>query len=119
VSCRTPEESVRPVNWALKNGEWMHGATLREISESIDEGPILNQMAFCIYPEFEEVIDTYTRAMGYARQLLMDTLPMIDRIVPVPQEHADMSIYYEKDNHRLEERMIFTKAQSLKLLERL
>lgn len=109
---------VRPVNWALKNGERMHGATLHEISEGIDEGPILNQVAFNIYPEFEEVIDTYTRAMGYARQLLVDTLPLIGRIVAVPQKHADMSIYYEKDNLRLEERMTFTKAQSLKLLER-
>ncbi|WMN19512.1 formyltransferase family protein [Pseudomonas piscis] len=107
---------VRPVNWALKNGERRHGVTLHEINEGIDDGPILSQVAFDIFPEFEEVGDTYQRAMGYARQLLSDSLPLIYRITPVPQDHGQMSIYYERDNLRLEERMTFTKAKSLELL---
>ncbi|WP_434703410.1 hypothetical protein J3P85_21230 [Pseudomonas sp. Z1-12] len=107
---------VRPVNWALKNSERQHGVTLHEINEGIDDGPILNQVSFCIYPEFEEVIDTYKRAIAYARQLLIDTLPLLDRITPFEQRHEEMSIYFEKDNARLEERMTFTREQSLKLL---
>ncbi|EJL04930.1 MULTISPECIES: formyltransferase family protein [Pseudomonas] len=109
---------VRPVNWALKNGERQHGVTLHEINEGIDDGPILNQVSFCIYPEFEEVIDTYNRAICYARQLLIDTLPLLDTITPFEQRHEEKSIYFEKDNARLEERMTFTREQSLKMLGR-
>ncbi|TDB53975.1 formyltransferase family protein [Photorhabdus luminescens] len=109
---------VRPVNWALKNGDQSHGVTIHEINEGIDSGPIVNQISFSIYPEFEEVIDTYTRAISYARQLFLDTMPILEKIAPRPQIDSEATIYYEKDNHSLEERMTFTKQASLELLNK-
>ncbi len=35
---------VSPINWALKNGEVEHGLTIHEITEGIDDGPIIAQL---------------------------------------------------------------------------
>nr|WP_284694983.1 formyltransferase family protein [Photobacterium galatheae] len=109
---------VRPVNWALKNGEKHHGVTIHEINEGIDDGPIVNQVSFSIYPEFEEVIETYTRSLHFAKQLFLDTMPRLDKINPRPQIESEATIFYEKDNHKLEERLTFTKEASLQALNR-
>ena len=54
---------VSPINWALKNGEREHGVTIHEITPGIDDGPILAQVKYSIYPEIDEVRDVYGRAL--------------------------------------------------------
>src|SRR5215475_651203 len=56
---------VSPINWALKNGETLHGVTLHEITEGIDDGPVVSQVAYSIYPEFDEVVDVYHRGLRF------------------------------------------------------
>src|SRR5258708_2170797 len=52
---------VSPINWALKNKETTHGVTIHEITPGIDDGPIISQINFSIYSEFDEVLDVYKR----------------------------------------------------------
>jgi methionyl-tRNA formyltransferase len=103
---------VSPINWALKNGEPEHGVTIHEITPGIDDGPIIGQVRYSIYPEFDEVIDVYRRSLEYGWTLFQQTAPMLDRIQPREQEH-DRATYYSKlDNPRLGERSGFTRAES-------
>ena len=108
---------VRSINWALKNGELEHGVTIHEITAGIDEGPILSQVKFSIYPEFEEVQDVYNRALEYAFLCFRHTMVRLDKIAPRPQDHRLATYYSEKDTKRLGERMTFTKELSRKQWE--
>ncbi|MEV0373323.1 formyltransferase family protein [Streptomyces sp. NPDC050636] len=108
---------VRPVNWALRNGERMHGVTLHEIDEGIDSGPVLAQALFTIWPEIDEVRDVWARSMAVARTLLDETLPRFDRIPAVPQDQAKALTYYRAQNHELGDRSDWTRAQSTSLLK--
>src|SRR4051812_2746005 len=56
---------VAPINWALKNEEQAHGATIHEVTPGIDDGPVVSQVTYSIYPEFDEVEDVYARALEY------------------------------------------------------
>jgi methionyl-tRNA formyltransferase len=56
---------VSPINWALKNEENMHGVTIHEITPGIDDGPIVSQVQYSIYPEIDEVKDVYNRALEF------------------------------------------------------
>ncbi len=104
---------VSPINWALKNGEREHGVTIHEITPGIDDGPIVGQMKYSIYPEFDEVIDVYKRSLEYGWTLFQQTIPLLDGIQARPQDEAQ-AIYYNKgDNARLEERSGFTREASL------
>lgn len=100
---------VSPINWALKNEEYEHGVTIHEITPGIDDGPIIGQIKYSIYPEFDEVIDVYRRSLEYGWVLFQQTIPLLDRIKAREQEH-DKAIYYNKlDNPRLGERGNFTR----------
>lgn len=103
---------VSPINWALKNDERMHGVTLHEITPGIDDGPIVAQTTFSIFPELDEVQDVYHRALRYGRVLFETTMPLIDSIVPVPQEASLATYYSRKDDERLGERRGFTRQAS-------
>ena len=103
---------VSPINWALKNGETYHGVTIHEITPGIDDGPIVSQTTYSIYPEFDEVVDVYHRALRYGWQLFQETLPMIDRIAPREQDHSQALYYNNGQNGLLGERRSFTRAQS-------
>jgi len=107
---------VSPINWALKNGESHHGVTIHEITEGIDDGPILNQVIFIIDPERDEVIDVYKRCLGYGFALFKDTIERLDTIRPKPQDKKPSLYYSRKDNDRLEERRYFTREESLRRL---
>src|SRR4051812_23845421 len=48
---------MAPINWALKNEESFHGVTIHEITPGIDDGPVVAQTTYSIYPEFDEVED--------------------------------------------------------------
>ena len=104
---------VSPINWALKNGEREHGVTIHEITPGIDDGPIVAQVKYSIYPEFDEVIDVYKRALEYGWTLFRQTIPLIDKVEARPQEDAKATYYNKGDNARLEERSGFTREASL------
>jgi methionyl-tRNA formyltransferase len=104
---------VSPINWALKNGEREHGVTIHEITPGIDDGPIIGQVKYSIYPEMDEVVDVYKRSLEYGWTLFQQTLPMIESIEPRKQDESHATYYSRSDNARLEERSGFTRAASL------
>ena len=104
---------VSPINWALKNEERMHGVTIHEIAPGIDDGPIVSQLLYSIYPEFDEVVDVYRRGIEYGWALFQQTMPILDRIEPVPQDESQASYYSRRDDDRLLERRSFTREESV------
>lgn len=102
---------VRPINWALKNNENHHGITIHKIHEGIDDGNILGRITYPIYPEIEEVIDVYKKALEYGFVLFKDVISKIDYCLAnsTPQDlTGEMSTYYSnKENHLLCERANF------------
>jgi len=103
---------VSPINWALKNGESEHGITIHEITPGIDDGPIVGQLKYSIYPEFDEVVDVYKRSLEYGWVLFQQTMPLLDKIVARPQREDDASYYSKNDNPRLGDRSNFTREAS-------
>ena len=103
---------VNPVNWALKNGESEHGVTIHHITPGIDDGPIVSQVRFGLYPEIDEVIDAYQRTLAFAYVLFEQTMPLLDRIEPAPQNEAEATYYSKKDFPNLGDRSGFTRADS-------
>lgn len=104
---------VSPINWALKNNEVQHGVTIHEVTEGIDDGPIVAQLIYSTYPDFDEVIDVYNRALNYAWVLFEQTMPILDKIGARPQDHTMATYYSKQDNHKLGERSDFTIKKSL------
>ncbi|MCK4660477.1 MAG: hypothetical protein KAV82_13225 [Phycisphaerae bacterium] len=103
---------VSPINWALKNAEHMHGVTIHQITPRIDAGPIVAQIRYSIYPDFDEVIDVYNRALEYGYTLFEQTMPILDHITPRPQDDTQAIYYNQQENAHLGERRNFTRAQS-------
>jgi methionyl-tRNA formyltransferase len=103
-----------PINWALKNGEDHHGVTLHEITPGIDDGPIVAQVTYSIYPDFDEVIDVYERSLAYAWTLVEQILPppVLNRIEPRPQDESRATYYSGDQDELLGERRDFTREQS-------
>ncbi len=104
---------VSPINWALKNNESKHGVTIHEISPGIDDGPIYAQLEYSIYPEFDEVIDVYRRTLEYGWVLFCQTMPILDKISPRPQDHQLATYYSAKQKDLLGERRDFTRQLSV------
>jgi methionyl-tRNA formyltransferase len=98
---------VSPINWALKNEEYEHGVTIHEITPGIDDGPIIGQLKYSIYPEFDEVVDVYRRSLAYGWALFEQTIPLLDRINPRQQGRENVSYYSKLDNPRLGDRRNF------------
>jgi methionyl-tRNA formyltransferase len=109
---------VSPINWALKNGETKHGVTIHEITPGIDDGPIVAQVDYSIYPAFDEVIDVYRRAIEYGWVLFQQTMPLIDRIEPQAQDPGRATYYSAHQNHLLGDRRGFTRHESLNSIDR-
>jgi methionyl-tRNA formyltransferase len=105
---------VSPINWALKNGEAVHGVTIHEISPGIDSGPIVAKLEYPIYPEFDEVADVYARALEFGWVLFTQTMPILDRIKARPQDEAQTTYYSARDNKLLDDRSSFTRELSLR-----
>jgi methionyl-tRNA formyltransferase len=106
---------VSPINWALKNGEQQHGVTIHEITPGIDDGPIISQVTFSTYPEFDEVKDVYRRALRFGWLLFQETLPLLDSITPRIQDE-DKALYYNSgQNALLGERRSFTRSESFQV----
>ena len=105
---------VSPINWALKDSRAEHGITIHEITPGIDDGPIIAQCKYSIYPDFDEVIDVYNRALEYGYTLFVNTIGLIDRIVPMKQDENNVIYHGSSDNHLLGDRRYFTREISLK-----
>jgi methionyl-tRNA formyltransferase len=104
---------VSPINWALKNGEQHHGVTIHEITPGIDDGPIYSQLLYSIYPDVDEVKDVYARALEYGWTLFTQTMPLLGRITPAPQNEAEATYYSARHNSQLGERRSFTRHESV------
>ena len=98
---------VSPINWALKNDEVEHGVTIHEITAGIDDGPIISQVKYSIYPQFDEVIDVYKRSLQYGKVLFEQTLPLLDGIKAREQDHSKATYFSKQDNINLGERADF------------
>jgi methionyl-tRNA formyltransferase len=103
---------VSPINWALKSGETSHGVTIHEITPGMDAGPIVAKLEYSIYPEFDEVIDVYKRALEYGWALFRQTMPILDRIQASPQDEALATSYGAREHELLGERSSFTRELS-------
>ena len=101
---------VSPINWALKNEETSHGVTIHEMSPGVDDGPIVAQIRYSIYPEFDEVVDVYARALEYGWVLFEQTMPILDRIEARPQPDDGASHHRAADRGRLGDRAGFTRS---------
>lgn len=101
-----------PINWALRNGETSHGVTIHEITPGIDCGPIVAQMTYSIYPDRDEVIDVYARALVFGYALFEQTMPILDQIVPRAQDESKAVYYSRKDAAKLGDRRDFTRKRS-------
>jgi len=102
---------VSPINWALKNEEDEHGVTIHEITPGIDDGSIVGQLKYSIYPEIDEVFDVYKRSLEYGWVLFQQTIPLLDRISLRKQEHEKATYYSKRDNPRLGDRGGFFRHQ--------
>lgn len=108
---------VSPINWALKNEEDLHGVTIHEITPGIDDGPIIGQVQYSIYPAIDEVATVYSRALEFAWTLFQQTMPLVEKITPRPQDGAKATYYSAKENDQLAERRYFTREESLRKLQ--
>lgn len=106
---------VSPINWALKNAEAEHGVTIHEITPGIDDGPIVAQLKYSIYPEFDEVIDVYNRSIEYGWALFQATMPLLEKIQPAAQVESEATYYNVAQNSLLGERRSFRKQESLRV----
>jgi methionyl-tRNA formyltransferase len=115
---RLPEyRGVRPVNWALRNRDRVHGVTIHEIDAGVDTGPIVAMVEFPIWPEVDEVRDVWQRCNEYGSLLITDTLHRLDALEPVPQDDSKARVHRSRDNHLLGDRLTWTKAESIAELE--
>jgi methionyl-tRNA formyltransferase len=103
---------VSPINWALKNEEQSHGVTIHEITPGIDDGPIVAQATYSIYPEVDEVEEVYRRALEFGWTLFEQTMPILDRIEARPQDEELATYYSAAENDELGDRRSFNRALS-------
>ncbi|MBN4062490.1 MAG: formyl transferase [Flavobacteriales bacterium] len=101
-----------PINWALKNKEKTHGVTIHEITPGIDDGPIISQVNFSIYPETDEVKDVLNRCYDFGWVLFQQTIERLDDIASMPQDESKALYYSKKQNELLGERRYFTREES-------
>jgi methionyl-tRNA formyltransferase len=110
---RLPEyRGARPVNWALRNREHLHGITIHNIDSGIDSGAIIAEAVFSIWPDIDEVKDVWDRSMRHGRMLISDTLPRLDQIVPQAQDETRAVTHYMRDNAALGDRSDWTRKLS-------
>jgi methionyl-tRNA formyltransferase len=103
---------VRPINWALKEGDSQHGVSLHEITPGVDDGPVLDQEAFPIDPSVDEVADVYERALEAAIRLLDRTLPEILALPATPQDETLVSSHHSRDDDQLGERRFWRRGDA-------
>jgi methionyl-tRNA formyltransferase len=110
---------MSPINWALKNGECQHGVTIHQVDEGIDDGPIIAQSMFCIWPEHDEVRDVYERCIEEGWQLFQRTMPELWTIDPIPQDEGRATYHTAREStpDALGDRYSWTRAYSRMMME--
>lgn len=101
---------VLPVNWALLNGEQIHGVTLHEIELGIDTGLIVDQITFPVDPKTDEVIDVYGRCLDFAEAMVKRTIPLLDNVMGQPQDHQYATYHSRFDTSRLKDRKFWRRG---------
>lgn len=76
-----------PVPWAILNGERFTGVTIFQLTEKMDEGPILSQEVVQILPR-ENAHELETRMSHIGAQLLIRTLEKIGSLELKEQNHS-------------------------------
>ncbi|MDI6699390.1 MAG: methionyl-tRNA formyltransferase [Candidatus Saccharicenans sp.] len=76
-----------PVQWAILNGERFTGVTIFQLTEKMDEGPILSQEVVPILPR-ENAHELETRLAHVGARLMLQTLEKIHSLEPKEQEHS-------------------------------
>ena len=104
---------VNPINWALKNGEFSHGVTIHQITESIDTGDIYGQRIFPINPHEDEVEDVYKRCLATGYELFVDVFENLPSITPLPQDSSKATYFSKLDFSKLGEREGFRRPSSV------
>ncbi len=79
-----------PVQWAILSGEKKTGVTIFELNEKMDEGDILASEETSIL-ERENSWQLETRLAHIGATRLLNLLPGIQDIRPIPQDHAQAS----------------------------
>ena len=99
---------MRPINWALKNGDLSHAVTIHEVTPDIDAGVIVAQVFFDMNPERDEVEDVYNRCKLYAWPLFLDTMKHLQGRLEDARVQCEspgaMSHYMAKDAEKLGDR---------------
>lgn len=105
---------VRPINHAMRLGRRVHGVTIHQLlpGDAIDAGPIIGQVTFSIHPKFEEVRDIYNRCLRYGWILFEQTMPVLNRIKPENQDASKVIHFTHKDDHRLGDRIGWTRSET-------
>ena len=104
---------MSPINWALKDERQEHGITIHEITPGVDDGPIISQLNYSIYPEFDEVIDVYNRSLEYGKVLFENTFPMLYNIKPREQDESEVIYHDSREHELLGDRKNFTRKDSV------
>ena len=78
-----------PINWCIIDGEQETGITIMQMDEGIDTGDILTQKKVTI-DEKETAESLFDKLSQAGAELIIDTLPMIERgeVVPVKQDDS-------------------------------
>ncbi len=76
-----------PVQWAILNGESFTGVSIFQLTEKMDEGPILSQELVPILPR-ENAHELETRMSHIGAQLLIKTLEKINTLELKEQDHS-------------------------------
>jgi len=80
-----------PVNWAIVNGETKTGVTTMEMDAGLDTGNMLLQEETDILPD-ETAPEVMERLAGIGANLLIETLQMMDEIIPTQQDHSEATL---------------------------
>lgn len=103
---------VLPINWALELEENQFGVTIHEILEGVDDGPIIGQKLFKIYPAKDEVEDVYSRCVEYGLELIREVIPNAFNISPVIQTQSDATYFGKSDAQKLVKRKYWNRTSS-------
>jgi hypothetical protein len=66
-------------------------------------------LLYSIYPDLDEVKGVYDRALEYGWVLFTQTMPLLDKITPISQDHAQATYYSSHQNSQLADRRGFTR----------
>ena len=70
---------------------------------------IISQIEYSIYENFDEAEDVYKRATEYAWTLFQQTMPILYKIKPIPQDDSISSYYSKEDSNLLGDRFSYNR----------